>query len=70
MVPPSARSLDIMLPHTLLLCFALQCSVVLGQFGFFEQMFGGHQQQQKPAGGMGQWQAHSEAGKFSFIDSP
>ncbi|KAI0774424.1 hypothetical protein C8Q74DRAFT_834032 [Fomes fomentarius] len=50
-----------MLSHTLLLCFALQCSVVLAQFGFFEQMFGGHQQQQKPAGGMGQWQAHSEA---------
>ncbi|KAI0750958.1 hypothetical protein C8Q80DRAFT_542731 [Daedaleopsis nitida] len=49
--------------YTLLLCLALQCSIVLGQFGFFEQMFGGHQQQQqqRPAGGMGQWQAHSDA---------
>ncbi|KAM5535535.1 hypothetical protein V8D89_010872 [Ganoderma adspersum] len=51
-----------MLLHAFLLCFTLQFSLVFAQFGFFEQMFGGHQQQQqRPAGGMGQWQAHSEA---------
>ncbi|OJT12532.1 hypothetical protein TRAPUB_10933 [Trametes pubescens] len=54
-----------MLLYSILFCLVLQCSVVLAQFGFFEQMFGGHQQQQqRPAGGMGQWQAHSEAGPF------
>ena len=52
--------------HVFLLCFTLQFSLVFAQFGFFEQMFGGHQQQQqRPAGGMGQWQAHSEAGMSS-----
>ncbi|EIW61215.1 uncharacterized protein TRAVEDRAFT_162168 [Trametes versicolor FP-101664 SS1] len=51
-----------MLLHSILFCLVLQFSGVLAQFGFFEQMFGGHQQQQqRPAGGMGQWQAHSEA---------
>ena len=55
-----------MLLHTFLVCFALQFSLVFGQFGFFEQMFGGHQQQEhRPAGGMGQWQAHSDAGTYS-----
>ena len=55
-----------MLLQTLLLCLALHFSVALGQFGFFEQMFGGHQQQQqRPAGGMAQWQAHSDAGKYA-----
>lgn len=54
-----------MLLHSILFCLVLQFSGVLAQFGFFEQMFGGHQQQQqRPAGGMGQWQAHSEAGAF------
>ena len=67
-LPPPSRLLAIsllcnMLFNTLLLCFTLHFSLVVGQFGFFEQMFGGHQQQQhRPAGGMGQWQAHSDAG--------
>ncbi|KAI0660834.1 hypothetical protein C8Q70DRAFT_972772 [Cubamyces menziesii] len=54
-----------MLLHALIACFLLHCSFVYAQFGFFEQMFGGHQQQQQQqrpaAGGMGQWQAHSDA---------
>ena len=56
-----------MLAYTLLLCFALHISLAWGQFGFFEQMFGGHQQQQRPAGGMAQWQAHSEAGEQRLL---
>ncbi|KAI9056531.1 hypothetical protein FKP32DRAFT_1599261 [Trametes sanguinea] len=50
--------------YILCVCILLHCSSVMGQFGFFEQMFGGHHQQQQrgpPAGGMAQWQAHSDA---------
>ncbi|OBZ76234.1 Long chronological lifespan protein 2 [Grifola frondosa] len=37
-------------------------SMVCAQFQFFEQMFGGHHQQQRPtSGGAGQWAAQSEA---------
>ncbi|KAI0832581.1 hypothetical protein BC628DRAFT_330766 [Trametes gibbosa] len=52
-----------MLFQTFILCLIFHCTAVFAQFGFFEQMFGGQQQQQqhRPAGGMGQWQAHSEA---------
>ena len=58
-----------MLAQILLLCVAWRITVVQGEFGFFDQMFGGHQQQQQqrqPAGGMGQWQAHSDAGVYEI----
>lgn len=64
--PPTPLLSPTMFLYVFLLCFTLQFSLVFAQFGFFEQMFGGHQQQQqRPAGGMGQWQAHSEAGMSS-----
>lgn len=65
---PLRLSATDMLFQSLFFCLAWSITIVHGQFGFFDQMFGGHQQQQqRPAGGMAQWQAHSDAGACEGI---
>jgi hypothetical protein len=53
----------------LLGCLAILFQTAFAQFNFFEQMFGGHhQQQQHRPSGESLWSAHSESGESSVAD--